>query len=43
MSFWGDASLTMNYLRNCAPTVALPSEVTVFEVMNRRKPDLSNL
>ena len=43
MSFWGDATLTMNYLRNCAPTVALPSGVTAFEMMNSRKPDLSNL
>ena len=43
MSFWGDAVLTMNYLRNHAPTVALPSRITAFEVMNRRKPDLSNL
>jgi len=43
MSFWGDAALTMNYLRNHAPTVALLSGVTAFEMMNRRKPDLSNL
>jgi hypothetical protein len=43
MSFWGDAALTMNYLRNRAPTVALPSGVTAFEMMNHRKPNLSNL
>jgi len=43
MSFWGDAALTMNYLRNHAPTVALLSGVTVFEMMNWRKPDLLNL
>jgi hypothetical protein len=43
MSFWGDAALTMNYLHNRAPTVALPSGVTAFEMMNHRKPNLSNL
>jgi len=34
MSFWGDATLTMNYLHNHTPTVTLPSGVTAFEVMN---------
>ena len=43
MSFWGDATLTMNYLCNRAPTVALPSGVTAFEMMNQHKPDLSHL
>ena len=43
MSFWGDAALTMNYLHNHTPTVALPSGVTAFEMMNWHKPDLLNL
>ena len=43
MSFWGDTTLTMNYLCNRTPMVALPSGVTAFEMMNHRKPDLSNL
>lgn len=43
MSFWGDAALTINYLHNHAPTVALPSGITTFEVMNHHKPDLLNL
>ena len=43
MSFWGDAALTISYLCNCAPTVALPSGITTFEVMNHHKPDLLNL
>ena len=43
MSFWGDAALTMNYLRNRVPTVALPSGVTAYEEMNRCMPNLSHL
>ena len=43
MSFWGDATLTMNYLRNHVPTSVLPSNTTPFKVMNKSKPDLSHL
>ena len=43
ISFWGDAALTMNYLCNQVPTVALQSGVTAYEMMNRRKPNLSHL
>ena len=43
MSFWGDATLTMDYLRNRMPTSVLPSNTTPYEVMNKSKPDLSHL
>ena len=43
MSFWSDAALTMNYLCNQVPTVALPSGVTAYEMMNCCKPNLSHL
>jgi len=43
MSFWGDAVLTMVYIRNCVPTSVLPSNTTPFEDMEHSKPDLSHL
>jgi hypothetical protein len=43
MSFWGDATLTMNYLCNHVPTSVLPSNTIPYEVMNKSKPDLSHL
>jgi hypothetical protein len=43
MSFWGDAALTTNYLRNRVPTSVLPANTTPYEVMNKSKPDLSHL
>jgi Reverse transcriptase (RNA-dependent DNA polymerase) len=42
-SFWGDAALTYQYLRNRLPTSTLPHEITPYEVMNHVKPDLSHL
>jgi hypothetical protein len=42
-SFWGDAALTSQYLRNRVPTSTLPSGTTAHEVMNHVKPDLSHL
>ena len=42
-SFWGDAVLTYQYLRNRVPTSTLPHGITPYEVMNRTKPDLSHL
>ncbi|RDB27573.1 Retrovirus-related Pol polyprotein from transposon TNT 1-94 [Hypsizygus marmoreus] len=43
MSFWGDAVLTGQYLRNRLPTSTLPTTTTPFEVMTKSKPDLSHL
>ena len=43
LSFWGDAALTYQYLRNRVPTSTLPYGTTPHEVMNRAKPDLSHL
>jgi hypothetical protein len=43
MSYWGDAVLTTNYIRNRVPTSALPANVTPYEEMEHNKPDLSNL
>ena len=43
MTFWGDAALTMNYLRNCIPTSTLPDNVTPYEEMEHTKPNLSHL
>ena len=42
-SFWGDAALTSQYLRNRVPTSTLPYGKTPHEVMNHVKPDLSHL
>jgi hypothetical protein len=43
MSYWGDAVLTMNYIRNRVPTSTLPANITPYEEMEHKKPDLSNL
>ncbi|RDB14617.1 Retrovirus-related Pol polyprotein from transposon TNT 1-94 [Hypsizygus marmoreus] len=43
MSFWGDAVLTAQYLRNRLPTSTLPTTITPFEAMTKNKPDLSHL
>ena len=43
MSFWLDAVLTRQYLVNCLPTSTLPADITPFEIINGRKPDLSHL
>ena len=42
-SFWGDAVLTIQYLRNRLPTSALPAGITPFEAFYKKKPDLSHL
>ena len=42
-SFWGDAALTSQYLRNRVPTSTLPYGTTPHEAMNHVKPDLSHL
>ena len=42
-SFWGDAALTTQYLRNCLPTSTLPLNTTPYELMHGTKPDLSHL
>jgi hypothetical protein len=42
-SFWGDAALTTQYLRNRLPTSTLPPDITPYEVMHHVKPDLSHL
>ena len=42
-SFWGDAILTVQYIRNHIPTSALPDGKTPFEVFFGKKPDLSHL
>lgn len=43
LSFWGDAALTTQYLRNRLPTSTLPLNTTPYEVMHGTKPDLSHL
>ena len=43
MSFWLDAILTRQYLVNRLPTSTLPSNITPFESLTARKPDLSHL
>jgi hypothetical protein len=43
MSFWGWAVLTSQYLRNRLPTSTLPVNVTPFEALTSKKPDLSHL
>src|SRR6202522_2721330 len=42
-SFWGDAALTTQYLRNQLPTSTLPINTTPYEVMHGNKPDLAHL
>ena len=42
-SFWGDAALTTQYLRNRLPTSTLPPDTTPYEAMHGNKPDLSHL
>ena len=42
-SFWGDAALTTQYLRNRLPTSTLPPNTTPYEIMHGSKPDLSHL
>ena len=42
-TFWGDAVLTVQYLRNRLPTSTLPANVTPFEAFYGKKPDLSHL
>jgi hypothetical protein len=42
-SFWGDAALTTQYLRNRLPTSTLPTNTTPYEIMHGTKPDLSHL
>jgi hypothetical protein len=42
-SFWGDAVLTVQYVRNRVPTSTIPDGATPFEVFHGKKPDLSHL
>jgi hypothetical protein len=42
-SFWGDAALTTQYLRNRLPTSTLPLNITPYEIMHGVKPDLAHL
>jgi hypothetical protein len=42
-SFWGDAVLTVQYVRNRVPTSTLPLDKTPYEVFFGMKPDLSHL
>ena len=42
-SFCGDAVLTMQYVRNRAPTSTLPVGITPFKALHGKKPDLSHL
>jgi len=43
MTFWCDAVLTSQYLRNRLPTSTLAANITPFEVITRTKPDVSHL
>jgi hypothetical protein len=43
MSFWGWAVLTSQYLCNQLPTSTLASNITPFEALSMKKPDLSHL
>jgi hypothetical protein len=43
MTYWGDAALTTNYLRNRVPTSTLPANVTPYEEMEHVKPNLAHL
>lgn len=42
-SFWGNTVLTIQYLRNCLPTSALPTGITPFEAFYKKKPDLFHI
>lgn len=42
-SFWGEAVLTVQYIRNRVPTSALPDGRTPFEAFYGKKPDLAHL
>ena len=42
-SFWGWAIRTAQYLRNRLPTSVLPSNITPYERLHNKKPDLSHL
>ena len=42
-SFWGDAVMAANYLRNRAPTKGLRGDLTPFEAFGGRKPNVENL
>jgi hypothetical protein len=42
-SFWGDAALTTQYLRNQLPTSTLPLNITPYKIMHGVKPDLAHL
>jgi hypothetical protein len=43
MTYWGDAALTTNYIRNRVPTSTLPANVTPYEEMEHVKPNLAHL
>ena len=43
MSFWCDAVLSSQYLRNHLPTSTLAVNITPYEVFRRSKPDVSHL
>ena len=43
MSFWCDAVLSSQYLRNRLPTSTLAVNITPYEVFRRAKPDVSHL
>jgi hypothetical protein len=42
-SFWGDAVLTVQYIRNRVPTSTISNDSTPFEVFHGKKPDLFHL
>jgi len=42
-SFWGDAVLTIQYLRNRLPTLTLPTNTTPYEALYGKKPNIDNL
>ena len=43
ISFWGDAVLTVTYIRNRFPMSVLPSDTMPYEEMEHSKPNLSHL
>ena len=42
-TFWGDAVLTMQYLRNRLPTSTLPADMTPYKLLYGKKPNVDNL
>jgi len=42
-SFWGDAVLTIQYLRNRLPTSTLPTNTTPYEALYGKKPNIDNI